>query len=61
MIASFICAPGTQGTEEPPGMTASRLFQPPRMPPQCFSISSWNGIDIASSTVQGRLTWPETE
>ena len=58
---SMICSAGTMRTEEPPGMTAFRLSQPPRMPPQCFSISSRNGMPIASSTLQGRSTWPEMQ
>ncbi len=42
-------------------MTASRLSQPPRTPPQCVSINSRSGTPIASSTVQGRSTWPEMQ
>src|SRR5210317_989555 len=60
MTASRIFSPRTQGTDEPPGMTASRLSQPPRIPPQCLSISSSKLIDIASSTTQGLFTWPDT-
>ncbi len=52
---------GSTGTDEPPGMTASRLSQPPRTPPACFSMISRSGIDMDSSTVQGSFTWPEMQ
>ena len=58
---SMISCAGTSGTEEPPGITARRLSQPPRMPPQWRSTSSRKGTDMASSTLQGVLTWPDTQ
>src|SRR6202051_4051333 len=58
---SMIRSAGTMRPEEPPGITALRLSQPPRTPPQWRSISSRNGIPMASSTLQGRSTWPEMQ
>ena len=52
---------GITGTDEPPGMMPKRLSQPPRTPPACFSISSFSGMPMASSTVQGWFTWPEMQ
>ena len=42
-------------------MMASKLFQPPRTPPQWCSTNSRRGTPIASSTVQGLSTWPEMQ
>merc|ERR1712106_730552 len=50
---------GIKGVDEPPGITQSRLSQPPVTPPQCLSISSLRGRLISSSTVQGLFTCPE--
>ena len=48
-----------RGVELPPGITQSRLSQPPMTSPQCLCISSFRGMLISSSTVQGLFTWPE--
>merc|ERR1711935_789097 len=47
-----------RGVEEPPGMTHSRLSQPPMTSPQWILIRSLRGMLISSSTVQGLLTCP---
>ncbi len=60
-VSAWSAPAGTSGIDEPPGMTASRLSQPPRTPPAWVSNSSRSGMPMASSTLHGFSTWPEMQ
>ena len=52
---------GSNGTDEPPGMTAKRLLHPPITSPAYFCIKYFKGTPNSSSTLHGLFTWPEIQ